>query len=298
MSTGSCPGTTVESGDAGARSSHRPTAHVALVRMGPRTDGPSYGLALVWMGPRPRQSIRPFAVDRGAPPMDHPQDASSGATASVKISVVTSVHNRAGTIGETVASVRRQTHAAVEHIVQDGGSRDGTRDVLARLAAPGMQVESAPDRGIYDGINRGIARATGEVVGLMHSDDLFAADDILARVAETFATQEVDGVYGDLVYVSAANPARVIRYWNAGLYHPDRLRRGWMPPHPTLYLRRDPGRLRLPGRGCVRPEDRGGGPYRHLRCQAGPCRNRVWMSRIVRAFGDGNSDALAPEALR
>jgi glycosyltransferase involved in cell wall biosynthesis len=191
------------------------------------------------MGPRPRQSIRPFAIDRGAPPMDHPQDTGSGATASVKISVVTSVYNRVGTIGETVASVRRQTHAAVEHIVQDGGSRDGTRDVLARLAAPGMQVESAPDRGIYDGINRGIARATGEVVGLMHSDDLFAADDILARVAETFATREVDGVYGDLVYVSAADPGRVIRYWTSGPYHQDRLRRGWMPPHPTLYLRRE-----------------------------------------------------------
>jgi glycosyltransferase involved in cell wall biosynthesis len=157
----------------------------------------------------------------------------------LKITVVTAVYNRADSIGAAVASVRRQTHPMVEHIVQDGGSSDGTLEVLARLADPGMLVASGRDGGIYDGINRGIARASGEVVGLMHSDDVFAADDVLARVAETFAAGDIDGVYGDLVYVSARDPERIIRHWRSGAYRPEMLRRGWMPPHPTLYLRRE-----------------------------------------------------------
>jgi glycosyltransferase len=158
--------------------------------------------------------------------------------AFMKISVVTSVFNRTNTIGEAVRSVRCQTHGDIEHIIQDGGSSDGTLGVLEELASPDMLVETGRDSGIYDGINRGIARTTGDVIGLMHSDDLFASPDVLSRVAETLAMHDVDGVYGDLVYVAADDPARVIRYWKSGAYHPDRLRRGWMPPHPTLYLKR------------------------------------------------------------
>jgi glycosyltransferase involved in cell wall biosynthesis len=156
----------------------------------------------------------------------------------LKISVVTAVYNRKATIAEAVASVRAQSHADLEHIVQDAGSRDGTLQILESLAAPGMAIESAPDGGIYEGINRGIARARGDVIGLLHSDDVFASPDVLAKVAARFADARIDGVYGDLVYVSATDPSRVIRYWRSGTYHPDRLRRGWMAPHPTLYLRR------------------------------------------------------------
>jgi len=158
---------------------------------------------------------------------------------NVKITVVTAVFNRAGTIADAVRSVRRQTHTDIEHVVQDGASCDGTLDVLAQLPSPTMLVQSAPDGGIYDGINRGIARATGDVIGLMHSDDLFASDTVLSTVAEAFADQDIDGVYGDLVYVAAQDPARVIRYWKSGTYAASKLRDGWMPPHPTLYLRRE-----------------------------------------------------------
>ncbi len=157
----------------------------------------------------------------------------------MKISVVTAVYNRRDTVSDAVLSVRSQTHPEIEHVVQDGGSKDGTLDVLADLATPIMHVESTQDHGIYDGINRGIARATGDVVGLMHSDDLYASDTVLDRVAETMVDRQVDGVYGDLVYIAAADPPRVVRYWKSAPYHPDRLRRGWMPPHPTLYLRRE-----------------------------------------------------------
>jgi glycosyltransferase len=157
---------------------------------------------------------------------------------TVKISVVTSVYNRVDRVAEAVASVRAQGFVNVEHVVQDGGSTDGTLALLEALSAPGMRLESGRDGGIYDGINRGIARATGDVVGLMHSDDLFAGPDILQRVADAMSDSGVDGVYGDLVYVKPDDPTRVIRSWRSGAYHPEKLRRGWMPPHPTLYLRR------------------------------------------------------------
>lgn len=155
----------------------------------------------------------------------------------MKISVVTAVLNRADTVGAALDSVARQTHAEVEHIVQDGGSTDGTLEIL-RARAP-EHLESAPDLGLYDGINRGISRATGAVIGLMHSDDVFADDGILAAVAERLGGSDADGLYGDLDYVSAADPGRVVRRWRSGAYDPARLARGWMPPHPTLYLRRE-----------------------------------------------------------
>lgn len=157
----------------------------------------------------------------------------------MKISVVTAVFNRADTIADAVQSVRAQRYEQVEHIVQDGGSTDGTLDVLEELSAPQMLLESQRDGGIYEGINRGISRASGDVIGLMHSDDLFSGPDILDRVAEALRDDGIDGVYGDLVYVRADDPGRVVRSWTSGQYEPRLLKKGWMPPHPTLYLRRD-----------------------------------------------------------
>ncbi|WPY96243.1 glycosyltransferase family 2 protein (plasmid) [Limimaricola variabilis] len=157
----------------------------------------------------------------------------------MKISIVTAVWNRARTIGEALESVQRQSHRDIEHVIQDGGSTDGTLQVIERLADERTCVVSERDSGIYDAINTGIARATGDVIGLMHSDDIFASDNVLSDVAVALADREVDGVYGDLQYVSATDPDRVIRYWRSGSYGPSALKRGWMPPHPTLYLRRE-----------------------------------------------------------
>jgi glycosyltransferase len=97
---------------------------------------------------------------------------------------------------------------------------------------------SEADQGIYDALNKGIALATGDVIGFLHADDLFADDAALAKVAEAFVDSSVDAVYGDLVYVSKSEPDKVIRYWKAGDYSLSKLKRGWMPPHPTLYVRR------------------------------------------------------------
>lgn len=156
----------------------------------------------------------------------------------MKISVVTAVRNGRATLPAMLDSLHAQTHAPIEHVVQDGASTDGTLAYLSRGGIPGTALLSEPDGGIYDAINRGILRASGDVVGLLHCDDVLAGPEVLARVANAFADPTVDGVYGDLQYVDRDNPARVIRHWRAGAFHPLRLKRGWMPPHPTLYLRR------------------------------------------------------------
>lgn len=157
----------------------------------------------------------------------------------MKLSIITAVYNREVTVANAILSVAAQSYSDVEHLVIDGASTDGTLDAVQRLARPGMKVISEPDRGIYDALNKGIRAATGEVVGLMHSDDFFAHDRVLEKVAFAFATSGADAVYGDLDYVAAANTSRVIRHWCSGEFAPQRLSRGWMPPHPTLFVRRD-----------------------------------------------------------
>lgn len=157
----------------------------------------------------------------------------------LKISVITAVYNRVATVGHAMASLQAQTHPHVEHIVQDGGSTDGTLEVLRQLAIPSTFICSEPDKGIYDAINLGIARASGDVIGIMHSDDFYADDRALERVAKAFTNPEVDGVYGDLQYVAGENAQDIVRHWRSGEYNRPKLSRGWMPPHPTLYLRRE-----------------------------------------------------------
>lgn len=156
----------------------------------------------------------------------------------MKISVITAVFNRVETIGHAIGSVQAQSYPNFEHIIQDGCSTDGTLEVIHQLSRSKTQLQSCPDSGIYDAINHGIERASGDVIGLMHSDDFFAHDHVLERISTVFADPKIDGVYGDLQYVAKENPQRLIRYWRAGTYQPKKLRQGWMPPHPTLYLRR------------------------------------------------------------
>ena len=156
----------------------------------------------------------------------------------MKISVVTAVFNRADTVADALASVQAQTWPLVEHIVIDGGSTDGTLPILQARRRQLAVLVSEPDGGIYDALNKGIRCATGEVVGFLHADDLFETPDSLAQVAAAFDDPAVDAVYGDLVYVRKDDPARVVRYWRAGPYVAGCLERGWMPPHPTFYVRR------------------------------------------------------------
>ena len=154
----------------------------------------------------------------------------------MKISVVTVCYNSAATLAETVDSVARQSHREVEHIVIDGGSTDATHTILAERRNLISCLVSEPDGGIYPAMNKGLSRATGEFVGYLNADDFFAHADVLELIADA-AASGVDAVYGDLVYVARHAPQRVVRRWRAGSFDADALRRGWMPPHPTFYVR-------------------------------------------------------------
>lgn len=156
----------------------------------------------------------------------------------LRISVITAVFNRCETVGQSLESVLAQTWQNVEHIVIDGGSTDGTMEIVDTYRDRLALIVSERDRGIYDALNKGLTRSTGDVVGFMHSDDFYADDRVLERVAEAFENADVQGVYGDLDYVAKDDPSRIIRRWRSGRYTPARLAWGWMPPHPTLYLRR------------------------------------------------------------
>lgn len=156
----------------------------------------------------------------------------------MKLSIITVSFNSAATIADTLRSVREQTHPDIEHIIVDGGSTDGTLAIVQREGAHVTQVVSEPDAGIYDAMNKGFALASGELVGFLNADDMLASPGSMAAVAATATVTNADVVYGDLLYVHKDRPDRMIRYWRSGLFAASRLRYGWMPPHPTLYVRR------------------------------------------------------------
>jgi glycosyltransferase len=158
---------------------------------------------------------------------------------SLQVSVITAVKNRASTLGACLRSVQSQTWRGIEHIVVDGGSTDGTLSMLTACRTRLAKLISEPDTGVYDALNKGIRAASGDVVGMMHADDEFASERTVERVARVFENPEVEAVYGDLVYVRRDDPSRVVRYWRAGQYTRAQLAHGWMPPHPTFYVRRD-----------------------------------------------------------
>lgn len=153
-------------------------------------------------------------------------------------SIVTVVRNNPQ-VAEAVASVlAQQGTGGVASIVIDGASTDGTLAALEPLRPRLARLVSEPDRGIYDAMNKGLALAEGDIVGLLNADDLYADDQVLARVARAFADPAVEACYGDLVYVRADDPARVLRYWRSGPPRPAAFPWGWMPPHPAFFVRR------------------------------------------------------------
>lgn len=156
----------------------------------------------------------------------------------MKISVVTVSYNAARTIADTIASVQAQDYPQVEHVIIDGASTDGTQAIIEEMADARTVFVSEPDRGLYDAMNKGIARASGDVIGVLNADDFYANDRVLGKVAGAMSDERIDGVYGNLQYVSATDVNRVIRHWKAGDFTVSELKRGWMPPHPTLYLQR------------------------------------------------------------
>jgi glycosyltransferase involved in cell wall biosynthesis len=156
----------------------------------------------------------------------------------VRISVITAVYNARDTIAVALESVLAQSYSLVETVVIDGASTDGTAEILERYRPRISRLVNEPDDGIYDALNKGIRLSSGDVVGFLHADDLFASDDALTAVAEAFEDPTVEAVYGDLVYVRRDAVGSIVRQWRSAPYRIDAVRRGWMPPHPTFYVRR------------------------------------------------------------
>lgn len=156
----------------------------------------------------------------------------------MKISIITVCFNSAATITDTMQSVATQTHPDIEHIVIDGASTDNTLAIVRAFPSRLSQVVSEHDAGIYDAMNKGLGLATGEFVGFLNADDMLAGPNAVARIAAAAARAATDVVYGDLSYVHKDRPTEVLRYWSSGAFDASRLRYGWMPPHPTFYVRR------------------------------------------------------------
>jgi glycosyltransferase len=155
----------------------------------------------------------------------------------MKVTIITVSYNSAATIADTLASVAAQTHPDIEHVVIDGRSRDATMDIVRRHGHVSHAV-SEPDGGIYDAMNKGLALARGDLVGFLNADDVLAGPDAVARLVDA-AQPDRDIVYADLVYVRENDLQHVVRHWRSGAYRRGALRTGWMPPHPTFYVRRE-----------------------------------------------------------
>ncbi|MEH6518309.1 MAG: glycosyltransferase family 2 protein [Halioglobus sp.] len=152
------------------------------------------------------------------------------------ITLITPVWNNANTIGHCLRSIKDQT-TACRHILVDGGSTDGTLEIIQQQA-PDTTLISEPDQGMYDAINKGLELANGEIVGILNADDFYPSTDVLEKIDSAFADPKVDASYGDLLYVDREDTKKVIRSWRSGDYKPESFYAGWMPPHPTFYLRR------------------------------------------------------------
>ena len=157
----------------------------------------------------------------------------------MKISIITVSFNSARTIGDTLKSVAAQSFNNIEHILVDGGSTDETMEIVRREGNHLAAIVSEPDNGIYDAMNKGLALATGDVVGFLNSDDLLATPDSIAAIAAGFSNEAVEGVYGDLVFVDPKKIERVVRFWRPGSHFAGACAKGWMAPHPTLYVQRN-----------------------------------------------------------
>ena len=157
----------------------------------------------------------------------------------MKVTLITACYNSAATIRDTLASVNAQTHPDIEHIVIDGASQDDTLTIVRELGRRVAKVVSEKDGGIYNAMNKGIALATGDIVGIINSDDFYADADVIARVGKAFAESGADCVFGDLEYVDPRDTRKVRRRWKSQPYAPGAFQRGWHPAHPTFFVRRE-----------------------------------------------------------
>ena len=160
----------------------------------------------------------------------------------MKISIITAAYNSSDTIQETIDSVLSQHECKIEYIVVDGQSKDGTVDIIKKNEPRfngRMRWISEPDQGIYDALNKGIQLATGDIIGFLHSDDILASTSVIKTIQDTFENTNADILYGDLVYLDNKNQEKVLRYWKSQSFSNSLLFHGWMPPHPTVFMKKE-----------------------------------------------------------
>lgn len=158
----------------------------------------------------------------------------------MKISIITITYNSAATVEDTIKSVVMQDYPELEYIIIDGKSKDQTLTIVDKYRDKINKVVSEKDKGLYDALNKGIQHATGDVIGMLHSDDLYAHPQVIRHVAETFLKNPgTEAVYADLVFVHRSDTNRVMRIWQSGNYQPGDFLKGWMPPHPTFFVRKE-----------------------------------------------------------
>lgn len=158
----------------------------------------------------------------------------------MKVSIITITFNSEATITSTLESVNQQDYPNIEHIIIDGGSTDSTLTIVKEKGLRVTTCISEKDKGIYDAINKGISKATGDIVGLLHSDDIFNGSHIISEIVNAFKNNPTaELLYGDLQYVQREDTSQVVRNWISGPYKDGLFLKGWMPPHPTFYVRKE-----------------------------------------------------------
>jgi glycosyltransferase len=157
----------------------------------------------------------------------------------MKISIITVCYNSESTIRDTIKSISSQGYDNIEHIVVDGLSADQTLNLIKQCSVAPARLISEPDNGIYDAMNKGIQQATGDVIVFLNADDFYAGDDVVSTMVDFMEINGLDAAYGDLLYIDCQDKSREVRFWEAGKYRPGAFSKGWVPPHPTFFCRRE-----------------------------------------------------------
>lgn len=157
----------------------------------------------------------------------------------MKVSIITSTYNSAYTIKDTIESVIAQTHTNIEHIVVDGASKDNTLEIVKDYSNKISKIISEPDNGIYDAMNKGIRAATGDIIGILNSDDFFTSTDVVSIIVKTFEENDIDALFGDVHFVNSNNLNKCVRYYSSSVFRPSLFRYGFMPAHPSFYMKKE-----------------------------------------------------------
>jgi glycosyltransferase len=157
----------------------------------------------------------------------------------MKVSIITATYDSSQTISNCIISINNQRYLNIEHLIIDGASTDDTVKIIRNQPNRVFLMVSEPDKVVYEALNKGLKYATGDIIGVLHSDDMFGSEKTISNIVETFKRTKADVIYGDLAFVQRDNTTKMLRYWKSGPFSKMKLNRGWMPPHPTVFMRRE-----------------------------------------------------------